>query len=136
MYGSQCCARNNGTRGVVEIVIQHEAQPSVLYIVPLSRAQHVLPYIKLCVGDLKGGDQENRRSERKRGREARGAPSSSGLWHRLSRTPSSKGRRRLIPAKRTLVRGYCSKGGGQEKRKFRTTRSSRSALPPAVCVTV
>ena len=21
MYGSQCCARNNGTRGVVEIVI-------------------------------------------------------------------------------------------------------------------
>ena len=23
MYGSQCCARNYGTRGVVEIVIQH-----------------------------------------------------------------------------------------------------------------
>ena len=97
---------------MVEIVILHEAQPSAIettFRVQLSRAQHVLPYIKVCVGDSKGGDRENRcfaRSERKRGREARGAPFQRGFVSpSKSNSVYEKAAEGVIPASvYTLVR--------------------------------
>ena len=83
-------------------------------------AQRVL--IKLfivCVGDSKGGDQENRRSERKRGREACGAPFQQRFVSpSKSNSVYEKAAEGVIPSKRMLVRRYSSKGGGQENRFF------------------
>ena len=128
MYRSQCCAHNNGTRGVVETT----------FWVPLSRAQHVLPYLLYAWAIQKGRKTDVLHVQNWKTRSLQRA-----LTVSLSKSNSvyEKAAEGVIPAKCMLVRGYSSKGGGQETRFFasserKRTRSSRSALAAAVCVTI
>ena len=120
MYRSQCCAHNNGTRGVVETT----------FWVPLSRAQHVLPYLLYAWAIQKGRKTDVLHVQNWKTRSLQRA-----LTVSLSKSNSvyEKAAEGVIPAKCMLVRGYSSKGGGQETRffcKFRAKEDKKLAECP------